>query len=156
MRKGMHWLLLGGFLLSTPLLAQEKEKPNRQVANERIESAKIGFITNRLSLTTEQAPKFWPVYNEYNDKKQEIRQSLRKIRRENATLTASDNELMADMKEMINLRQKEVDLEKDYLNKFLKVITPRQVAELYHSEQDFQKELVKTLRQRREGHRPGN
>jgi Spy/CpxP family protein refolding chaperone len=120
---------------------------------ERIETAKIGFITNRLNLTSEQAPKFWPVYNEYSGKKQDIQKSLRKLKSENATLTATDNELLDDMKEMINLKQKEVDLEKEYMNKFLKVLNPRQLAELYKTEQDFRRELLKTLQDRRANRR---
>lgn len=122
-------------------------------ARERIETAKIGFITNRLNLSSEQAPKFWPVYNEYSDKKQDIQRSLRKLKSENATLTATDAELLDDMKEMMNLKQKEVDLEKDYMSKFLKVINPRQLAELYKTEQDFRKELLRTLQERRANRR---
>jgi len=125
-------------------------------ARERIETAKIGFITNRLNLTSEQAPKFWPVYNEYADKKQDIQRSLRKLKSENSTLTATDADLLADMKEMMNLKQKEVDLEKDYMGKFLKVINPRQLAELYKTEQDFRKELLRTLQERRANRRGMN
>jgi Spy/CpxP family protein refolding chaperone len=120
-----------------------------EAAREKIETAKIGFITNRLNLTSEQAPKFWPVYNEYNAKKQEIRKSLRQFRSQSAASTATDEKLLADMKEMIDLRQKEVDLEKEYMSKFLKVIKPRQLVELYNTEQDFRKELLKMLQERK-------
>jgi len=124
-----------------------------EAAREKIETAKIGFITNRLNLTSEQAPKFWPVYNEYNAKKQEIRKSLRQFRSQSAASAATDEKLLADMKEMIDLRQKEVDLEKEYMSKFLKVIKPRQLAELYNTEQDFRKELLKMLQERKGGRR---
>ena len=122
-------------------------------AREKIETAKIGFITNRLNLTSEQAPKFWPVYNEYNAKKQEIRRVLRQLKTDSSTAAATDEKLLDGIKEMINLKQKEVDLEKDYMNRFLKVINPRQLAELYHTEQDFRKELLKMLHDRRGGSR---
>jgi hypothetical protein len=33
-------------------------------ARQKIESARIALITERLGLTPEQAEKFWPIYNE--------------------------------------------------------------------------------------------
>jgi hypothetical protein len=144
MKRLFFVLITIGLLANHHSFAQKGE-----VARERIETARIGFITNRLNLSSEQAPKFWPVYNDYNDKKQDIRKSLRKLKSENATLTASDNELITDMKEMLVLKQQEVDLEKDYMSKFLKVISPRQLAELYKTEKDFKEELLKVLQERR-------
>ncbi|MBC7920619.1 MAG: hypothetical protein H7Z75_05955 [Ferruginibacter sp.] len=129
---------------------------NRQASRERIETAKIGFITNRLNLTSEQASTFWPVYNAYEDKKQQIRQSLRKLKSANTALTAPDDALMNNLKELMSLKQQEVDLEKEYLTKFLKVINPRQLTELYKTEQDFREELLKTLRERRTSPRNPN
>jgi Spy/CpxP family protein refolding chaperone len=146
MKKATHWFMAVCLFTSYPVFSQEGG-----AAREKIETAKIGFITNRLNLTSEQAPKFWPVYNEYNAKKQEIRRALRPFK--TASATATDEQLLADMKEMIHLRQKEVDLEKDYMNRFLKVINPRQLAQLYHTEQDFRKELLKMLRDQRGGGR---
>ena len=35
---------------------------------EKIKALKIAFISQKLSLTTEQAEKFWPIYNKYEDK----------------------------------------------------------------------------------------
>jgi hypothetical protein len=46
---------------------------------------------------------------------------------------------------MITLRQKEVDLEKEYMNRFLKTISPRQLSELYKTEQEFTKLLLERL-----------
>ena len=37
--------------------------------NEKIRRAKIALITERLDLTPEQAEKFWPIYNAYEEKK---------------------------------------------------------------------------------------
>jgi hypothetical protein len=41
----------------------EGNRPNRS----RIEMFKIKFITEQLALTTEEAEKFWPIYNEYKN-----------------------------------------------------------------------------------------
>src|SRR5688500_13430704 len=113
--------------LSLAGFAQRSSSP----ARERISTAKIGLITDRLNLSTEQAPQFWATYNEYSDKKREIRRQIRGLRNETSSLTSTDEQLQKSLQDMIALRQKEVDLEKDYMNKFLKTISPRQLAELY-------------------------
>jgi Spy/CpxP family protein refolding chaperone len=148
MKNTAYWLMALCLIIGYPLFSQESG-----AAREKIEAAKIGFITNRLNLTSEQASKFWPVYNEYNAKKQEIRRGLRQLKTDSTTTTATDEKLLAGLKEMMNLKQKEVDLEKDYMNRFLKVIKPRQLAELYNTDQDFRKELLKMLHDRRGGNR---
>lgn len=119
-------------------------------ARDRISTAKIGLITDRLNLTTDQAPQFWAVYNEYSDKKRDMKRQLKELRTQNSTLTATDEQVQKSLQDMIGLRQKEVDLEKEYMNKFLKTISPRQLAELYKTEQEFTKILLERLE---DGHR---
>jgi hypothetical protein len=118
-------------------------------ARERISTAKIGLITDRLNISSEQAPQFWATYNEYSDKKRELRKQLRGLRNNDAHLTATDEQVQKSLQDMIALRQKEVDLEKDYMSRFLKTISPRQLAELYKTEQEFTKILLERLE---EGH----
>src|SRR6187431_2793752 len=52
--------------------------PNRP-SREQVEAMKIGFLTQRLNLSTEEAKVFWPVYTKYQDELE----VLRKSRREN-------------------------------------------------------------------------
>ena len=113
--------------------------------SQKIESAKIGLITNRLNLSTEQSQQFWPIYNEFDAKKKDIRRQMRKLIVETNTLTTSDEKILANIKETLSLQQKEVDLEKEYLNKFLKVINVRQLAELYKAEHMFTQMLINRL-----------
>lgn len=112
---------------------------------KQIETAKIALITNRLNLSPEQAQQFWPIYNEFDTKKKEIKKSYRKLVSEINTLTTSDEKILANLKETLNLQQKEVDVEKDYMAKFLKTINIRQLAELYKAEQLFNNMLIQRL-----------
>lgn len=121
--------------------------------NGKIQSAKIGMITNRLNLSGEQATQFWPIYNEYEAKKMDIKKSQRRVIAESNTLTATDEKLLAGLKEMNSLKQKEVDIDREYMNKFLKVINARQLFELYKAEQQFTQMLLNRLN-KQEGMRP--
>lgn len=118
--------------------------------HQKIANAKIGLITNRLNLTPEQSQQFWPVYNEFDDRKKEIRKQMRKLIVETNTLTTPDEKILANIKETLNLQQKEVDLEREYMNKFLKVINVRQLAELYKAEQMFTQMLIQRLNRKQQ------
>lgn len=141
--KKITFILFALISLSTVTMAQ------RNGSQERITSAKIGLITTRLNLNTDQAPQFWATYNEYTDKKLAIRQNLRKLRIQNSSLDTTDEQVKDALNQMLAFRQNEVDLEKEYMTKFLKTISPKQLAELYKTEQDFTKLLLERLEYRR-------
>lgn len=112
---------------------------------QKIESAKIGMITNRLNLTTDQAPQFWAIYNEYNGKKQELNRRVRQLNNQPAGSGLNNDQLVNGLREVNATKQKIADLDDEYLSRFLKVITPAQLTELYKTEQNFNKMLLQQL-----------
>lgn len=112
---------------------------------QKIESAKIGMITNRLNLTTDQAPQFWAIYNEYNGKKQELNRRVRQLNNQPAGGGLNNDQLVNGLREVNSTKQKIADLDNEYLSRFLKVITPVQLTELYKTEQEFNKMLLQQL-----------
>lgn len=112
---------------------------------EKIESAKIGMITNRLNLTTDQAPQFWAIYNEYNGKKQELNRRVRQLNNEPSRNNLNNDQLLNGLREVNATKQKIADLDDEYMSRFLKVISPAQLAELYKTEQVFNKMLLQQL-----------
>jgi hypothetical protein len=125
-------------------LKAQDDFPNGK-GREKIKAAKVGLITNRLNLSEEQAKGFWVVYDEFDKKRDDIRRNVRQMTAESRNITTSDDKILSDLREILNLKQKEVDLEKEYLNKFLKTINIRQLSELYKTEQLFNQMLVKKL-----------
>jgi hypothetical protein len=129
-------------LAFTSVLKAQDDVPRR---NEKIKAAKVGLITNRLNLTEDQAKTFWIVYDEFDKKRFEIKKNIREMTSESRNITTTDDKILADLKEVLSLKQKEVDLEKEYLSKFLKTINVRQLSELFKTEQLFNQMLVKKL-----------
>ena len=115
----------------------------------QIESAKIGLITQRLALTPEQSKQFWPVYNQYSKEKKEIIDAIKGLRGRKATKT--DEELRRDIEKLFELEEKKIALDRRYFKEFQKVITVRQIAELYKAEQFFKRKLLEELGKRRGG-----
>ena len=141
MRKVTILITVLSFAFSTSLKAQDGYPRGK----EKIRAAKVGLITNRLNLSEEQAKIFWVVYDEFDKKRSEIRKNIRQMTAESRNITTSDDKILSDLKEVLSLKQKEVDLEKEYLSKFLKTINVRQLSELFKTEQLFNQMLVKKL-----------
>ncbi|MFC6224550.1 hypothetical protein ACFP2F_14975 [Hymenobacter artigasi] len=110
----------------------------------QLENAKIAFITNRVSLTQDQAQKFWPLYNEFSTRRRELNRSGRLLRRD-VTEGMTDPQIRDNFTQAFNMRQQELNLEKEYFDKFQKVISLRQVAQLFQAERDFTKEVIKRV-----------
>jgi HKD family nuclease len=50
-------------------VAQNQPTPEAPI----LQGIKIAFITKQLALTTEEAQKFWPLYNDFSDKAKNLR-----------------------------------------------------------------------------------
>jgi hypothetical protein len=126
-------------------------QPSDDEKSDRITAAKVAYITSRLNLTTAQSQQFWPIFNEYEAARKKIRKQLRLLRIEAKLTDQSEEELKADIKKFFSLRQEELDLEKLYSEKFLKVISAKQLAEYYRSEKEFTRLLLNKLKERKKG-----
>lgn len=124
---------------------RQKEK------RENIEAQKVGFLTKKLDLTPEEAQKFWPVYNQYDDKLQELRKKRRldmKNAKENFdSLTDKEVEQLVDNE--MDFRQKELDIQKEYHAKFKSLLSIKKVAQLYRAEEEFKRFLLNELKDRK-------
>lgn len=109
---------------------------------EKVKAAKIGMITEKLNLTEKQAQKFWPVYNEFDSERGEIFMSIRQKMKATKNEGISENEKVKLLDEIMILREKELKLQKEYKERFLKVITTQQFFDLIETEQEFHRMLI--------------
>ena len=128
--------------------------PPDERTRERIDAARAAFLTERLDLTPQQAERFWPVYHEFNGKRQELRKTFFQVQRknggpkQNAEPDPEEQRRLLDLS--MDLRQQELDLEKQYSGRFLEVLTADQVLRLHRAERDFQQMVIQHMRNRRE------
>ncbi len=130
--------------------SNELNQQRREERMEKVKSAKIAYLTDKLQLTSEQAQKFWPLYNEYEAERRSAHTRTRLTRGANLN-DLTDQQLREAINEMHAVRQNELNVEKKYVDKFLKVISVRQLATLYQSERDFTRVLLKKLDNQRPG-----
>ena len=121
---------------------------NHKIDNKR-EVEKVGFLTTKLDLTSEDAQIFWPIYNEFSNE----RSALQKEKIEhNKNLMEnidqfSDIEIGEYIDKHIIFLQKHLDLRKKFHSKFKKTLSTKQIAQLYHAEERFKAVLLKRFRE---------
>ncbi|MCI0750766.1 MAG: hypothetical protein L0Y35_02920 [Flammeovirgaceae bacterium] len=130
-------------LVSISMYAQEEDIPKGDgKAREKIQAARIAYITEKLGLTPAEAEKFWPVYREFAIKRHELKQQL-KDTREKPGVTEKE---LVDAG--LQFKQRDLDLEKEYSGKLLNVISAQKLLSLRNAEDEFRVMILKQLQQR--------
>lgn len=152
-RKRSWLVLVAVLLLHTAAWAQGGRL--RQERLSRLENAKIAFLTDKLVLTQDQAQRFWPLYNEFTDKRRDLNRRQRQLRT-NDPESLTDQQIRENLNQAFTMRQQEVNLEKEYFEKFQKVLSMKQVGRLYLAEREFTREVLHRLDERRNGPAPAD
>lgn len=131
-----------------PVLRTSAQNPNF----ERLDAYKIAFYTKRLNLTSQEAERFWPVYNEYQDKKNDIQQQRILLARNSNqnSVNMSDKELTDAGDKLISLHMEEANLALEFHKKFKEILSPEKVLRLYQAENQYRLTLLNELRDRKE------
>lgn len=146
------WLLLVLCMTTIPIFAQT---PDFEEGNEKIETLRIAFLTRKLNLTSEEAQKFWPVYNACKSELKSANSALKNLRKgmKDGLEGMTDEEVTKFTDEFVAARKKEADIIEKYHKQFKQVLPIRKVAILYHSEKEFKQELLREMKARREAGR---
>lgn len=138
------------FLFCTLSIFAQKKRESR----EKIRTLKIAYVTEKLNLTENEAQKFWPIYNTYNQEQFTLRGSyrfsLKKAIDKNETL---DNVSEEDSKTLIALKLstdiKLYELQKDFVKKIKEVISYKKIIKLQIAEIEFGRNLMRKYKQKR-------
>jgi hypothetical protein len=150
-------ILVGLFCLRVSVtLAQEKETEPEPVtiqqdskAQERIKNLRIAYISDKLGLTPDQAEKFWPVYRQFVLERAQLRNELKSAQLNNIRSAAEPKKQQALIDLGLQVKQKELNLEKEYSGRLLQVINAQQMLNLHKAEQEFRSLIINQLQQRR-------
>ncbi len=117
-------ILIISFTGFTSITAQD----NREQRIEKVQALKVAFITQKLSLTTDEAQRFWPVYNRYEA-------DIKQVMMNNKTGgDAIDNE------------EKILNVKKRYKQDFVKIVGEPKTNTLFNAEKEFRGVLMHQLK----------
>jgi hypothetical protein len=117
-------------------------------ARKRIHEEKVAFFNKRLNLSKAEAQKFWPVYNDYQSRKNKISNEKRTLMRyysENAS-NMTDVEISETLNKYISYEKLETDLLVTYNDRFRSILPDEKVLKIYVAEVQFKDYLLKKLR----------
>jgi hypothetical protein len=134
-------LLIIVFALGISVVSFAQDDGGEKGNGGRLEALKIGYLTKKLNLTTEEAQKFWPIYNQYMDEIRKTRIDARQNK---------EGEIPTEEK-LLNIRKK-------YNGEFNKALSSEKVNTFFKAEKEFgtvlQKELMERRMQKMENRRP--
>lgn len=123
---------------------------------EKIKTARVAFLTNRLQLTSEVAKDFWPIFNDYETAKGVLSAKYNQQKRDLVSADGFRNMSDENASKMLDIymdqKEAELKLEREYMKKFEAVLTAKQVWAVIRFEGEFRRDFINKLRQRgREG-----
>ena len=128
-------ILLLSIIISVSAFAQQYND-YLEVSREVLKVEKKAMIAEVMQLSETESPAFWPIYNEYEQKKYDVNTMLFKVIQD-----YSDNfgNMSAEKATELVKRHLEVDmkllkLEKSYAKKFAKVISPQKTLRYIQAE----------------------
>ena len=115
---------------------------------EMIKTKKIAFLTEALNLTSQEAQKFWPVYNELEKERYQLNDKKRELEEKSEATKPgmTDAEFRKLATEIAATHGKEGHLVEDYNLKLLNILPAEKVVKLYRAEGKFRGYLMKEFR----------
>jgi len=130
------------------------QKQDFKKRKEMVKTERIAFLTNKLNLTPNEAQKFWPVYNEYINKQEDIimqnHKNMRDFMKDQDNLT--DEQAQKTVDTYVSLTKQENELFIEYNKKIEKILPIKKVALLYQAEKQFKRHLMRKMQNGRKKH----
>jgi hypothetical protein len=132
-----------GFMLMAALPQTSIAQPRGhqgQTPFERARQYKEQYIVEMMALQDDEARKFLPVYRKYEDERFAIRRKEAALKR--GFMAKNDEALKKDLEQLMAVKEEEVAVERKYMKIFLEMLSPRQVAALYHADNQFRRRMI--------------
>lgn len=149
------YLLLPLILMISHLAIAQGPPGPPPLDEDKIEALRVAFLTKYLDLSTEEAQKFWPVYNAMQKEIDVVRTAENDLRKGKDVNTMTDEELNKMINQHFENEQKLLDIKKKYLEEFKKVLPLKKVALLADAENAFKREVMKHAKERHDQEGPG-
>lgn len=134
--------------LSLLLLFSATVAGARGVKENKIKAKKVAFFTQKLNLNTDEAEVFWPVYNEYQEQRENLFEQRKSIHDQFARSLhkMSIKEVEESLAKLVAISKGEAELLEAYVAKFKDILPDRKVAQLFVVEEDYKRFLLQQIR----------
>ena len=130
------------FLAIGNILAQRQDE---KYDREKLEAARVAFITTRLDLKPEQAEKFWPIFNVFNDSREKNLREMSNLGRLK-DIQLSETEAKARITRRFEIDRKMIVDEEKFVKDLSSVITYNQIILLNGISREFARHIYQRRR----------
>ena len=116
------------------------------VDKEKLQAARIAFITTRIDLKPDQAEKFWPIFNQYSDTRENTMAQISKLGKDIETI--SEDEAKSRIQKRFQLQNQLIKEEETFVNNASRVLSSKQILMLSNIARDFNRYLYQRGRER--------
>lgn len=144
----MKNLLIVCLILSSfSLFAQKKESKDEK--KQRIEAARVSFITKKLELTPEESKEFWPVVNEMETKiktsRKVLKDRFKKMKQEDEKIDEKTYQKLID--DMHEQQISILEIKNEYVQKIASIIGYEKTFRFEHQiQREFKKQLMDRMK----------
>lgn len=140
---------IASFAQNGPLREHFKEK------KEKIKALKVAFITTELNLTPDESAKFWPLFNAFEDRQQEIKKQKLKAylkRTDGSSIDKLSEKEAATLLTQMESTEDELDqLKKKFVSNLKGILPSTKILKLKKAEEQFSKKLLQQYRDKKIG-----
>ena len=128
---------------------RERIKQRREEEAARLkqylENQRVAMFTNIIGLTSKEAERFWPLYNEYSEKLDAIlgkrQETIERINDIHRKIPLWEQNMLTE--DYLNSFQQEADLMRNYRDKFKIILGIEKLMLLYRAEYQFKLHLLR-------------
>lgn len=148
MKSPQYLIILLLMVLSSISYAQRPQE--QRYDKEKFEAARVAFITNRLDLKPEQAEKFWPLFNKYNEERESLMRKMSSINKESEG-SISENQAKQLIDQRFSVQSDMLKLDQKFMADITKVISHKQAVALGGANRDFIRQIYRMNQRGRGG-----
>ncbi|KAA1242653.1 sensor of ECF-type sigma factor [Aquimarina sp. RZ0] len=122
-------------------------------SREKVKAFKIAYLSEQLDLSSEEAQKFWPIYNDHdkivNQVKREGHKSLKRVRESGGINKLNEEDANELIRDYLNAEEKKNQSRINMIKNLKNAISNKKILKLIVAEKDFNKRLLRHLRDRK-------
>lgn len=136
------FVLLCGFI---SIMQASDVCEQQRLSRDEFRAKQKAFITEQAGLSKEEAAKFFPVYFELQEEKKKLNDDSWNMMHKGKGDNVSDAQYEEIIERVYDNRIAADRLDKSYLNKFKKILSPKKIYLVQRAEMRFSRELVKGI-----------
>ena len=120
-----------------------------QPRRDKMKSMRIAFITSELELTTEETSKFIPIFKAFDENQTELKRKMRiLLDKKNTIEEMTDSDALELLNQSEKIEEELFSNRKNLIKNLKDVLSAKKLLKLRKIELEFNKKLIKKIRDR--------